>query len=80
MKNLTLLFITALSLSCTSYRIKKVTHKNGESYYFPQKKNLITNWENIHRYDGNFTIDWARQVIKEDKEKPQTEINYLYEN
>ena len=63
--------------SCTMYRIKMVQHPDGATYYFPQKRILISDWNVIDNFEGDYTLKWARKVIEEDKNKQQIKINYI---
>ncbi len=62
--------------SCTMYRIKSVTHPTGVTYHFPQKRILISEWEDIKVYDGDFSFKWARRVIDYDKNPNKVKIKY----
>ena len=63
--------------SCTLYRIKAVIHPNGTTYYFPQKRFLISEWQGVRTYNGDYTLDWARQVIENDKKSDGVRIKYI---
>ncbi len=62
--------------SCVNYRIKKVTHSNGVSYYFPQKKTGLGGWLDLSP-TGSYTYLWAVGVIKDDKITFDNRTEYL---
>jgi len=61
--------------SCTMYRIKRVTHPNGVSYHFPQKRVGFGDWRDISP-TGSYTKEWAHSVIMDDKEINSTKVKY----
>jgi hypothetical protein len=73
---LMLMGVLALA-SCTSYRIKVVSHPNGTTYYFPEKRFLVSEWEGVRTYNGSYTLEWARNIIKEDKRPDKVKITYI---
>lgn len=69
--------LTGVLSSCVKYRIKEVTHSDGGSYYFPQKRKMVlSEWKDISP-SGNYTYDWARGVIIEDKSVFDKRTQYL---
>ena len=73
---LMLMGVLALA-SCTSYRIKVVWHPDGTTYYFPEKRFLVSEWEGVRTYNGSYTLEWARNIIKEDKKPDKVKITYI---
>lgn len=67
----------SLLQSCTIYRIKAVIHPDGTTYYFPQKRFLISEWEGVRTYNGDYSLEWARQVIEKDKNPDGVKIKYI---
>ena len=63
--------------SCTSYRIKVVEHPDGTTYYFPEKRFFVYEWEGVRTYNGSYTLEWARNIIKEDKKPDKARIRYI---
>lgn len=62
--------------SCTSYRIKVVTHENNEKYYFPEQKKLLS-WEEISGQCGA-TLNSAEETINNLKKANKPKVNYIY--
>ena len=71
-----LMGVSALQ-SCTTYRIKVVSHPDGATYYFPQKRFLVSEWEGVRTYNGSYTLEWARNAIREDKRPNKVKITYI---
>ena len=77
LKTIVILLGVVLLQNCTLYRIKAVTHPNGATYYFPQKRYMISEWEAVRTYGGGFTLDWAREAIRKDKNPDEVKIKYI---
>lgn len=63
--------------SCTMYRIKVAIHPSGATYYFPEKRFLVSDWEGVKNYGGDYTLEWARKVIEADKNPNEVKIKYI---
>jgi hypothetical protein len=63
--------------SCTSYRVRVVTHPTGESYYFPQKREGVRGWEDLgYGVGGSYTKDWAEETIRADRNLNSVKVSY----
>lgn len=64
--------------SCVSYRIKVVEHKPNVKYYFPQKRVLLGEWDDLsNRKSGSYTYEWARKVINDDMQNKEIKPKYI---
>ena len=80
MKRFTLLVMTMgvlLLQNCTAYRIKVAHHGEHFKYYFPQKRNILGEWSNIKTPTGEYTYEWAKNIIDIDKKPKQKNITYI---
>lgn len=64
-----------------NYRIKKVTKRNGEIWYYPQKK-FLWFWVNmVNSIESYGTKGWANAVIRTDfQDKQKDKVEYLEPN
>lgn len=68
----------SLLQSCVSYRVKVVEHKPNVKYYFPQKRVLLGDWNDMDiRNSGSYTYEWAKEVINEDKNIKNVKPTYI---